>query len=373
MSTRWDPDPEALRSRSPANTPAVIDPSSLRRVLPGRYVWDFWPIQTPDGFAADFGGRTGWVALSVPSGIEPEDRHFIATLRLASSRGDDAEWTDHGELFEAGAIGARQWAGSAVYRGDGRLDVFYTACGIEGEVEPTFEQRIVHAVGRLDTAALTASDWSPHQVILEGDGRTYASTMGEKAVPGRMSAFRDPAYLRDPADGSEYLVFTATVARSGSEYDGAVGTARWSGRRWELLPPLVTAVGVNKELERPHVVIRDGRYYLFLTSHHWTFAPGRDGPEGLYGFVADDLAGPYRPLNGSGLVLGNPASEPHQAYSWLVLEDGSVLSFADYPGMAGRDLEEEAGRDPGFKKGKFGGTVAPKLHLTLEGETAKLT
>jgi levansucrase len=255
---------------------------------------------------------------------------------------------------------------------DGRLDVYYTACGIEGEREPTFEQRIVQATGRLDAGSFAAGDWTAHRVILEGDGVVYAATAGEEAAPGRMSGFRDPAYFRDPADGAEYLTFTATAAASGVDHDGVVGIARTSTAGWGALPPLITGIGVNKELERPHVVVRDGRYYLFFTTHHWTFAPGRGGPEGLYGFVADRLAGPYRPLNGSGLVFGNPEGEPHQAYSWLVLDDGSVLSFADYPGLAGRDLEGEFARDPGFKKRLFGGTVAPVLHLVIDGATATL-
>lgn len=139
-----------------------------------------------------------------------------------------------------------------------------------------------------------------------------------------------------------------------------------------MLPPLLTAVGVNKELERPHLVTDSGRYYLFFTTHYWTFAPGCSGPEGLYGFVAAEVSGPYRPLNGSGLVLGNPPLEPHQAYSWLVLDDGTALSFADYPGLAGRDLEAEFRRDPGFKKRLFGGTAAPAVRIDLNGDRAAL-
>lgn len=339
-------------------------------------MWDYWPVRTPDGEIADLGGRTGWVALSVPSGIEPEDRHFVATLRFASSAPSDERWSDHGELFDAGAtVGARQWAGSSVLHPEsGRVDVYYTACGIEGETEITFEQRLVQASGRLrgDGARLAVADWSSHRVVLEGDGEIYAPTAGERAVPGRINAFRDPAFFRDPVGGAEYLLFTATVADSGSDFDGAVGIAASSGGGWELMPPLVTAVGVNKELERPHLVTRDGSYYLFFTTHYWTFAPGWGGPEGLYGFVADDLGGPYRPLNESGLVFGNPSDEPHQAYSWLVLNDGSVLSFADYPGLLGRDLETEFGRDPGFKKQLFGGTAAPPLRLVMDGDAAKL-
>jgi levansucrase len=367
----------ATIARSADNTIPTIDPASLSAVLPGRYVWDYWPIRTPDGSVADLGdGRIGWVALSVPDDIEPEDRHFIASLRFASSWPGDAVWADHGELFPAGlGVGARQWAGSTVYHPhSGRVDVYYTACGVEGEEVVTFEQRLVHASGRLGFVAgvPTIGEWSPHRIALEGDGEIYASTIGEAAIPGRVDAFRDPAYFADPSSGEDYLLFTATVAGSGDDFDGAVGVAHFDGDGWRLLPPLVTAVGVNKELERPHLIHRDGRYYLFFTTHHWTFAPGGGGPEGLYGFVGDALVGPYAPLNGSGLVLGNPQLEPHQSYSWLVLGDGSVLSFADYPGLRGRDLEGELTMDPTFKKRHFAGTTAPALRIAIDGATAVL-
>ena len=37
----------------------------------------------------------------------------------------------------------------------------------------------------------------------------------------------------------------------------------------------------------------------------------------------------FRDSHGSGLVAGNPSAAPAQAYSWLVLPDGTVASFID--------------------------------------------
>ena len=39
---------------------------------------------------------------------------------------------------------------------------------------------------------------------------------------------------------------------------------------------------------------------------------------------------PYQPLNGSGLVIANPADDPDQAYAWLVQPDLRVTSLLDY-------------------------------------------
>ena len=96
---------------------------------------------------------------------------------------------------------------------------------------------------------------------------------------------------------------------------------------------MVTADGMNNELERPHVVVHDGRYYLWFSTQSRTFHPDVPAPTGLYGFVADSLLGPYEPLNGHAGVLVNPPSRPRQAYSWLVLNDLSVVGFVDAYGF----------------------------------------
>ncbi|TDD32082.1 hypothetical protein E1286_44050 [Nonomuraea terrae] len=87
-------------------------------------------------------------------------------------------------------------------------------------------------------------------------------------------------------------------------------------------------------------------------------------PTGLYGFAAPSLTGPYEPLNGSGLVIRNPAAEPDQAYAWLVLPDLHVVSFADYRSHQGRDLRHAKAAQA---RVDFGGTIAPMLKLTLDG------
>ena len=49
---------------------------------------------------------------------------------------------------------------------------------------------------------------------------------------------------------------------------------------WELLPPLLSAKCTNQQTERPHLVVKDGQYYLWTISHKFTFAPGLTGPDG---------------------------------------------------------------------------------------------
>ncbi|WP_332695517.1 glycoside hydrolase family 68 protein [Halalkalibacter lacteus] len=39
---------------------------------------------------------------------------------------------------------------------------------------------------------------------------------------------------------------------------------------------------MNDELERPHIIVKDDKYYLFSNTHINKYALGLEGPEGLY-------------------------------------------------------------------------------------------
>lgn len=96
-------------------------------------------------------------------------------------------------------------------------------------------------------------------------------------------------------------------------------------------------------------------YHLFTISHKYTFGDGVTGPDGVYGFVASKIKGPYAPLNASGLVLGNPPSQPYQTYSHYVMPNGLVTSFID-------SVPAEDGSY------RIGGTEAPTVGIVLKGQ-----
>ena len=174
-----------------------------------------------------------------------------------------------------------------------------------------------------------------------------------------------PEWFCDPVDGAQYLVFAASLATSKSAWNGTVGLARREGERWILRPPAITTEGVNNELERPHVIYHAARYYCFWSTQRKIFATdGPSGPTGLYGMVARRMAGPWSPLNGTGLVAANPTAGPLQAYSWLVLSDLSVLSFVDRPGLI------EVSDDISVARRHFGGTPSEPLSLVLNADRA---
>jgi levansucrase len=329
-------------------------------VLPDHDIWDTWPVQEEDGSTTVVDGAEVWMALSAPAVGHPEDRHDRARLRLLARTA--GRWCDLGDVFADGASpGSREWSGSAIRRPDGTVSVFYTAAGTRGEDHPTFHQQVVEARPRVGGAGLLERD-AAHRVVLRADD-PYLPADDVTGGPGRIRAFRDPSWFRDPADGREYLLVAASVPGP-DRFTGAVALAHRAGAEWTLLPPLVVADGVNHELERPHVVVHESRYYLFFCTSRRVFHPSGSAPTGLYGFVAPALTGPYEPLNGSGLVIQNPPVQPDQAYAWLVLPDLRVESFVDYPCAGGRDphlAEPEAAR------ARFGGTAAPTLELVLNG------
>jgi levansucrase len=227
--------------------------------------------------------------------------------------------------------------------------------------------------------------WTHHE-LLQPDGERYERADQSR---GMIYTFRDPWFFEDPATGETWLLFEGnSPVPEGSgvsggdaaqqEFNGSIGVAHsptGDPLEWELQDPLLDAVGVNQELERPHVVYQDGQYYLVISSHLHTFAPGLAGFDGLYGFVADEFRGDYEPLNDTGLVVTNPENAPFQAYSWMAFpHDDEVLvqNFFNYYDFDGATLDEIAALPESEQMRRFGGTLGPTLRLDVEGTRTRI-
>ncbi len=350
------------------------------------HLWDTWLLRNRDGTIAEIDGYRVIFALTAPAALLPGKRHDVATIRYFYST-DGRNWTCGGPAFEEGeAFGSRQWAGSALYD-DGALYLFYTAAGYRGEADLTYTQRIAVGAGgsiTTDGDALSIEGPFDHEILLEPDGEYYER---EAQSRGMIYTFRDPWFFEDSQTGETCLLFEANtpipepededrfdVDREALDFNGSVGIAvspTGDPTEWDLDAPLLEGVGTNQELERPHVVVHDDRYYLFISSHEHTFAPGLAGYDALYGFAADSLRGSYTPLNDSGLVCTNPASAPFQSYSWLVYphrEELLVTSFFNYYDLQGLTLDDVAHLPPEEQQRRFGGTLAPTLRLAVDGD-----
>jgi levansucrase len=364
----------AIQSTAPLPAIALITAADAVPACADFQLWDLWPVQTVDGVTVMIDGAELWVIMAAPRHVHPDLRHDIARLRLMLYR--DGRWTDCGLLLPDDLNpGSREWAGSTVFDPQTAIvTLFYTATGRRGESERSFEQRLFQVQGRLSTedGRIGVSDWQLPVQSLDGANAFYSDTQTTQGTPGFIKGFRDPCHFRDPANGTDYLLFTASSKESASAYDGVIGIARALDSDfgiWQCLPPLISAEGVNNEMERPIVRYVDSRYYIFWSTQRRTFAPdGPTGPNGLYGMVADSMFGPYRPLNGTGLVAANPAEEPLQSYSWWVTADLDVAGFVDHWGLDGRSLEAH----PDLVISQFGGTPAPRFRIALDGDKAHI-
>lgn len=345
-------------------TAPLVDGCTPASLLPGTDLWDLWPVQELNGAPWVIEGRELWMALSAPAIGHPEGRHDVARLRLLARSG--TAWSDLGPVFgERASPGSREWSGSAVRHRDGTMSVYYTAVGRRGEATATYVQRVMEA-----RCAVVDRGGQPriepiaeHRELVRPDGGTYLPADEIDGVPGRIKAFRDPSYLQDPNDGREYLLIAASVPWQ-RRFMGAIALVARDRGRWSLHLPLLQAEGINHEIERPHIVVVESRYYLFFSAQRHTFHPPLAAPTGLYGFVAHELSGPWEPLNGSGLVIQNPPRAPDQAYAWLVLPDLRAVSFLNYRSPTGADLRRAPADEA---RQAFGGTLAPILQLGLEG------
>ncbi len=356
MTTAWTGDHvRKIASMAAATIPPITAPDRSR-LDDGRYYWDMWPVQDADGTRAIVANRQLWMALTAPDRGDPALRHFEAKIHLIERR--ESNWVDLGPALPEIAVPyEREWAGSALFD-DGKLTLFFTAAGTAARAGG-YQQELWQTSARIGKDGLPEV-WSVPAPCVVGYAPCYMPADEHEGAPGTIKAFRDPAYFRDPADGAEYLAFTASLAGSHSAFNGAFGLARKTAAGWKLVPPIIHADKVNNELERAHLVFHADRYYAFWSTQTSTFAPDlRHAPGGLYGMVADSLDGQWRPLNGTGLVLSNPPDRPLQTYSWFVDASLCVCSFVDMlPGVNGGE--------------QFGGVPAPLLQLTLDDDRATL-
>lgn len=373
------PTPETTKPRIPEDFPIMTDEV---------WIWDTWPLTDLDMEPVAYEGWNVIFSLTAPRDIFFGDRHWQAKIGFFYSQ-DAQTWTYGGDLFPAdSSFGSREWAGSTVIADDGSIHAFYTASGRDdGGIDPTDAlQRLAHAGGQIhaDDEGVWFTGFENHQIIAEADGRLYQTLEQSQAGP-IIYAFRDPFVFRDPTDHKIYALFEGNnggvagthrcdrkeigrvpgghvVPDDARYYTGNIGLMELRSAdfsQWRLLPPVLSAECTNQQTERPHLVVHEGQYYLWTISHMFTFAPGLTGPDGLYGFVGPGLRSNYKALNGSALVLGNPADAPLQNYSDYVMPNLLVESFIDTVPTA----------DGGVR---YGGTLAPTLEIELEGATSRL-
>lgn len=361
------------------------------------FVWDTWALR-------DIRGRTieykGWkVVMSLVSDRgeggdniydQWHNRNNFSYIAFYYSRsGDTLDWKFGGKVITEGANKRDwQWSGSAMMRDgtDNTVDLFFTS--VNGTPN---ESVVAHVEGKIyaDENGVTFAGFDKVEDLFQADGVHYSS-VGQNPYRD----FRDPHVFINPEDGECYVLFEGdmpgmrgaltitegeigtlppgyTMPAGGVFAAGCIGMGKCLSNwrqgdfsKWSLYDPLISALPVTGQTERPHVVFKDGLTYVFTICHHAFFAPGLTGADGVYGFVSHDgIFGKFEPLNGSGLVLANPTSAPFQTYSHFVDPQGYVIAFIDtLPALGSTDPENPA-------QYRIGGTQAPTLKLNLKGNS----
>ena len=107
------------------------------------------------------------------------------------------------------------------------------------EATLTFGQRLFESRGVLGEDGMIA-DWTPPREILAADGAIYRRADQAEGEIGKIKAFRDPEFFRDPRGSGDFLTFTGSsgnprrVRRAGRTCPAArrrnCGVARPAGR-----------------------------------------------------------------------------------------------------------------------------------------------
>ncbi|MCQ2011132.1 glycoside hydrolase family 68 protein [Sporolactobacillus sp. STSJ-5] len=386
--TSWTREDASSMGYNSSNTFPVFDISKVKSLDPERDIWDNWLVVDEEGKTADVNGYNILIALGAPVGDLSQAR-----LMYFYSKQDENSWAPGGYVFADRLIeDTQEWSGSTIFTEDGYLQFFYTIASSYQDPETgIYQTNQRFATAKVPVAAdsdkLQLLDPTYHELLIEPDGYLYQSveqaSRQEQRFPVQHRAdlgsdqvnnftFRDPHYFKDPADGTEYLLFEANTGEAlnaeGTVRDqfigafpegyqpsaddlkanGCVGVLKLSSERTkaDFLPPLLTSNLVTDEIERINVIVRGDLYYLFVVTHgNKMTVDGNDlvNRDFMIGFVSSELFGPYVPLNKTGLVItqkspGDPyvgqENNEQYVYSWLVVpaENGRfvVISYSNF-------------------------------------------
>ncbi|WP_223066560.1 glycoside hydrolase family 68 protein [Paenibacillus caui] len=322
-------------------------------------VWDTWPLQNADGTVANYKGYN--IVFGLAGDPKRGSDTFIYLFYKKAGENSLDSWKCAGRVFKDSDKyvpndtilnnQAEEWSGSATMTSDGKVRLFYT------NRHPWDEGRGFYGKQTLTTAQINVSEPNAGTLKVDGvedfksiydggEGKNYQTV--DQAFGGADKNYNDNHTLRDPhyveENGRKYLVFEAnTGTETGYQGEDSFNNRAYYGgnkkffeaeRNWLLqspskelaklangalgiielnddytfkkeLKPLLASNTVTDEIERANVFQLNGKWYLFTSSRGAKMIVDGVDKEDIYmfGYVADSLTGPYKPLNGSGLVL----------------------------------------------------------------------
>jgi levansucrase len=320
-------------------------------------VWDTWPLQNAkDGTVATYNGYEIVFGL----GGDPKKGWDTFIYMFYKKVGDNSidSWKNAGRVFKVTDkdvpndpilnTQAEEWSGSATLTSDGKVRLFYTNRQGWDESKGWFgKQTLTTAqinVSAPEADTLKIDGVEDYKSIFDGDGKYYQTVdqaFGERNFDDNHT-LRDPHYVEDK--GRKYLIFEAnTGSETGYQGDDSfLNKAFYGGNKKffesekskleqssskkfaslangalgiielnddytlkKVMKPLIASNTITDEIERANVFEMNGKWYLFTSSRGAKiFADGINSKDiYMFGYVADSLTGPYKPLNKTGLVL----------------------------------------------------------------------
>jgi beta-fructofuranosidase len=301
----------ALLELMPTDKGKEITTRVVRSLQKGPYLWDPWILNDGDVYRLFY--------LMAPKPVPPLNFWSKGTIYGAVSK-DLQNWKFTGivlepepsNTWEAGRI----LAGST-YKEDGIYYLFYSASGAGDTLK---NERIGIATS---TDALNWKRYSSNPLFSE---KVRSRWYGTQKDTGHFH-WRDPYVVKDYRTSKYYMFISAYLKdESLNPYQGCIGLAiadTITGP-YELLPP-VASPSVSEiedwpflEMERPQIIYRNGKYYLFFScwpsylNPKWIEKLGAKQVREnqmldvvLFWFVSDHIGGPYKPAVDIPIVKGS--------------------------------------------------------------------
>lgn len=294
----------------------------------GYRTWDPWIFKDDDIYRVFYlighnSVTPFWNAGEIASAIS-KDLKIWEFLGICLKPNPDNHW-------ESGRI----LAGN-IYKENGIYYLFYSA----SPSQPLILQEEIGLASSSD-----GIHWLRKSSIFLGEnGNFYGSSRPNSTLQHRQ--WRDPYILKDPQT-SKYYMFTSASAQEGDfNYRGCVGlsVADKIDGPYEALPPAVYPKLQNKnegiyyELERPQVIYKNNKYYLFFSCWQHTLNPKwleelseeRITDSSLYCYVSDKVTGPYKPINPKPVVIGSEYTGLYGT-NLMLGTDGQFFAYGWYP------------------------------------------
>lgn len=239
---------------------------------------------------------------------------------------DMKQWKDIGLILDiepSNAWEAGRLCAGSTYKENGIYYLFYSAADKGGAGEKVKKgEKVTEQIGLATSTDGFHWERFSNQPCLRADENNgwYG-----RSINGSYNYFhwRDPFIVKDQESGKYYMFFSTYSKGDGAnQHRGAcigLAVAEKMAGPYELLPPAATPVldGTKespfREMERPQVIYKDGKYHLFFSTFlpnvnpQWIEKVGVDKvtDSSLYWYVSDTITGPFQPVSERPIVEGS--------------------------------------------------------------------